>query len=254
MVNVSGVFQCIVLLLSCVSSCFSAPRHPRVAEVLVKHDALICESVSLVRGRDVYGLLDVFIPPFPPKAAYVPSKARENTIVDASLSMVDAVSAAIRLDWKSSERSVDPVLQNVIRVVCDAGVDVVAFRKGARSFLRSLKANLVPLRVDLQELVPEFLKPIVGHVDFALMEVLIRAAKWVQESYVDSVILGTNRLGTFLLLGAIGQLLTSRARLFHGRTMPNRLMTPYVFWKRGAGARRTVLKRWRISQRFGVLL
>ena len=53
--------------------CFSAPRHPRVAEVLVKHDALICESVSLVRERDVYGLLDVFIPPFPPKAAYVPS-------------------------------------------------------------------------------------------------------------------------------------------------------------------------------------
>ena len=201
MVNVSGVFQCIVLLLSCVSSCFSAPRHPRVAEVLVKHDALICESVSLVRGRDVYGLLDVFIPPFLPKAAYVPSKARENTIVDASLSMVDAVSAAIRLDWKSSERSVDPVLQNVIRVVCDAGVDVVAFRKGARSFLRSLKANLVPLRVDLQELVPEFLKPIVGHVDFALIEVLIRAAKWVQESYVDSVIFGYKPVGDVPFVG-----------------------------------------------------
>ena len=81
-----GVFRCIVLLLSCTSWCFSAPRHPRVAEVLLKHSALVCDSVNSVRERDVYGLLDVFLPPCPPKAAYVPSKARENTIVDASLS------------------------------------------------------------------------------------------------------------------------------------------------------------------------
>ena len=74
--------------------------------------------------------------------------------------------------------------------MCDADVDVAAFRKSSRSFLRSLKASLVPLRVDLQELVPEFLKPIVGHVDFAVLEVLIRASKWVYESYVDTVIFG----------------------------------------------------------------
>ena len=197
----SGVFHCIVLLLSCISFSFSAPRHPRVAEVLLKHDALVCESVNLVRERDVHGLLDMFMPPFPPKAAYVPSKARENTIVDASLNMVDAVVSALRLDWRSSERSVDPVLQRVIQVVCDAGVDVVAIRKSARSFLRSLKANLVPLRVDLQELVPEFLKPIVGHVDFALIEVLIRAAKWVHESYVDNVIFGYKPVGDVPFVG-----------------------------------------------------
>ena len=190
-----------MLLLSCISFSFSAPRHPRVAEVLLKHDALVCESVNLVRERDVHGLLDMFMPPFPPKAAYVPSKARENTIVDASLNMVDAVVSALRLDWRSSERSVDPVLQRVIQVVCDAGVDVVAIRKSARSFLRSLKANLVPLRVDLQELVPEFLKPIVGHVDFALIEVLIRAAKWVHESYVDNVIFGYKPVGDVPFVG-----------------------------------------------------
>ena len=112
-----GVFHRIVLLLSCISFSFSAPRHPRVEEVLLKHDTLLCESVNLVCERDVFGLLNVFMSPFPPKAAYVPSKARENTIVDASLSMVDAIASALRLDWRSSERSVDPVLQRVIQIL-----------------------------------------------------------------------------------------------------------------------------------------
>ena len=231
----SGVFHCIVLLLSCISFSFSAPRHPRVAEVLLKHDALVCESVNLVRERDVHGLLDMFMPPFPPKAAYVPSKARENTIVDASLNMVDAVVSALRLDWRSSERSVDPVLQRVIQVVCDAGVDVVAIRKSARSFLRSLKANLVPLRVDLQELVPEFLKPIVGHVDFALIEVLIRAAKWVHESYVDNVIFGYKPVGDVPFVGCHRPVVDKprkafsrqdNAKSFDDAVNPHRTVTP----------------------------
>ena len=89
------------------------------------------------------------------------------------------------------EEPVDPVLQRVIQVVSDSSVDVVAFRKGARSLFRSLKSDLKPLRVDLQELVPEFLKPIVGHVDFALLEVLIRASRWVHVSYVDHLIYGS---------------------------------------------------------------
>ena len=102
--NDVGPSECIFLLLSCASFCFSAPRHPRVAEVLPKHNALVCSSLQRVRERDVDGLLDVSIPPCPPKAAYVPSKARENTIVDASLSMVDAIAVAARLDWRNSER------------------------------------------------------------------------------------------------------------------------------------------------------
>ena len=133
---------------------------------------LRAEAVAAGTG----GLFDVFMPPCPPKAAHTQSLARESTILDGSLSMVDAVSAAIRLSWRSSDRSVDPVLQRVIQVVSDSSADVVDFRRGARSLLRSLKRILMPLRVDLQELVPEFLKPIVGHVDFAVLEVLIRAS------------------------------------------------------------------------------
>ena len=71
----------------------------------------------------------------------------------------------------------DPVLQSVTRVVSDSSVNVVAYRKSARSFLRFLESSLAPLRVELQALVPEFLQPIVGHVDFALLEVFVRASK-----------------------------------------------------------------------------
>ena len=158
---------------------------------------LRAEAVAAGTG----GLFDVFMPPCPPKAAHTQSLARESTILDGSLSMVDAVSAAIRLSWRSSDRSVDPVLQRVIQVVSDSSADVVDFRRGARSLLRSLKRNLMPLRVDLQELVPAFLRPIVGHVDFASVEVLIRASGWVQQCYVDSAIFGYLPVGDIPFVG-----------------------------------------------------
>ena len=76
--------NCFLLLLSCFSHASAAPeRHPRVAEVLLKHDALVCSSVQLIRDHGVYGLLDVFLPACPPKESHAHFKARENTIVDA---------------------------------------------------------------------------------------------------------------------------------------------------------------------------
>ena len=86
-------------------------------------------------------------------------------------------------------------------MVSDPSVDVVGYRKGTRSLLRSLKSDLQPLRVDLQELVPDFLRPIVGHVDFALLEVMIRASRWVQECYVDNVIFGSKSVGDVPFVG-----------------------------------------------------
>ena len=204
MCDVSGMqrmVQLFIFLLSCVSFGASAPRHPRVAEVLLQHDALVCSAVQMVRGNDVFGMLDVFLPPCPPKAKQSTLNARESTIVDASLNMIDAISAAVRVEWRSSNRVVDPVLQKVIRVVSDSSVDVVGARKHARAFLRSLKRDLTPLRVDLQALVPDFLKPITGHVDFALLEVFVRASKWVQEYYVDSLIFGYKPVGDVPFVG-----------------------------------------------------
>ena len=188
-------------MLSFASLCFSAPRHPRVAEVLLQHDDLVCSAVQRVCDYDSFGLLGVLLPPCPAKVKSGSLKARENTIVDASLSMVDAVSAAVRLEWKDGSKRVDPVLSAVIRVVSDSSVDAVAARKSARSFLRSLKSDLSPLRVGLQALVPEFLRPITGHVDFALLEVLIRAGQWVQECYIDSLIFGYEPVGDVGFVG-----------------------------------------------------
>ena len=99
--------------------------------------------------RDVFGLMGVHVPAPSPKVLRAGDSARASTLVDASLSMREAVHSALSLEWPNERRGVDCVLQRVVEVVSDTDFDVRAFRAQARSSVRSVRVLLAPLRGEL---------------------------------------------------------------------------------------------------------
>ena len=109
--------------------------------------------------------------------------------------MVSALKRMIGLGFPVGPGVVDPVLDAVICRVAALGERVVAERARRRACVREAKLIVVPLTRDLRKLVPQFAAPINAHVDFGLLEVFVRACKWVQENIVDSLIFGFKVLG-----------------------------------------------------------
>ena len=52
---------------------------------------------------------------------------------------------------------------------------------------------VAPATKELQRLVPPFLVPIVGNVDFGFYEVIVRATGWVHSVVVDFLVYGVRR-------------------------------------------------------------
>jgi len=60
------------------------------------------------------------------------------------------------------------------------GEAVVGHRKKGRKILKDASKMVSGLNIKLRALVAEFGKPIAEHVNFALVEVLVRALEWRQ--------------------------------------------------------------------------
>ena len=99
-------------------------------------------------------------------------------MVDASLQMADAMRHALCLKFPPRVSKLDVVLKATVQAVASAGGNIVEMRKLRRQKLRVASSMVSDLNRELQALVPEFARPIAGHVNFALVEVLVRAVGW----------------------------------------------------------------------------
>ena len=180
---------CFVLSEQCT------PRRPAVQRILETHEVLLrktCDSLSNHFGREWLLRHD----PVPlAKAAKYSVPARDTTIVDSSLNMVEAVRAMIALPFPRLPGQVGPVLEAVIEKVSSLGGGVVAWRASARDCLRLASRAVAPVTRDLQGLVGDFSRPVNGHVNFGLVECLVRVCAWPQRNLVDNLIYGFQVLG-----------------------------------------------------------
>ena len=183
--------------------CAAVPcgRDPRVAEVLHVHEHLIDGAVHDLRAHDVFGIFGVQPPRHAAKLPAASIPARESTIVANALDMRQAIAASVVLPFAASAGMIDDVLGAVIRASCDSSVDVTKYRQTMRGVVREVRDTLAPLRLDLQALVPPFLRPIVGHVDFAILEVFVRVIEWVHVNYIDQLIYGFLPVGDIFATG-----------------------------------------------------
>ena len=161
-----------------------------MAGILDRHADSIFRAVGLVRGLIPASLQAISIAPFAAKKVGQNVPARESTLVDSSLGMVDAVTACMRLDFPEPSTKVDCVLRGLVPLVAQAGSEVIGLRSNGRAVLAAASRIVADLNVELGGLVPEFARPISGHVNFALFEVLIRATGWRHQNLVDTLING----------------------------------------------------------------
>ena len=124
-------------------------RDPRVSSLLQQHDSLLSDAVHMFVQNDLFGLVGVRMDVPAAKVGGASVSARESTLVDAALGMHDAVACASELEWPDCSRQLDPVLQQVVRVVGNRDVDVRRVRRDARALVRRARAALAPLRRDL---------------------------------------------------------------------------------------------------------
>ena len=172
-----------------------ATREQVLENVLNAHSASLCEAVLLVKEVVRPVLLDTHIGAFAAKVKGESVPARESTLVDASLGMVDAVAAALRLGFPARVSKVDAVLAQTIAEIASCGVGIVKARANARSVLRRASFLVKDLNVELQALVPDFGRPIAAHVNFALVEVMVRALGWRHSGLMRDLLFGFEPLG-----------------------------------------------------------
>ena len=196
------MLQCLlVLLLSCASLTDAAPRKPEIADVLQRHAHSFASAVDAVVECAAPHLLNAaFIPP-PKKTPKDGRNARETTLVDASLSMVEHVLYAIRLPFQEADKGVDNVLQCVVQHLANAKDGIVDERRQWTDAVRRASQMVMPATEELRALVPKFAKPIAGTVNFGLIEVLIRAVKWPHQELVDCLIFGFCPVGDIPFVG-----------------------------------------------------
>ena len=194
-----GKFCSILLLLAFfVNDVPAAPRQERdqrISSILFKHSSAFVKAQTVIANGAVQAVLEVsFIPPSK-KEPWDGRNARETTIVPSSLSMENAIIRAVGLYMPAADKSVDPVLSGVVKhvsVLCDK---VVGYRADMRQCMRSASRLLAEANKDLQGLVPEFAKPIAGHVNFAFIEAVLRVTKWPYEYLIDNCIFGFEPVG-----------------------------------------------------------
>ena len=184
------------LLFSCLLVASGTNRDPRVVAVLAKHAAAFVQAEVVLSEACIGGLLSVpFIAPLrkQPKDG---RNAAETTLVPAGLSMVEAVRYSISLSMPVFDKSVDPVLSAVVQHVAKSGIDVVGYRFHMIKCMKRASKILHAANVDLRNLVPDFARPINGHVNFAFLELVLRVTEWVYPGLVDNAIFGFQPVAT----------------------------------------------------------
>jgi len=75
-------------------------------------------------------------------------------MVDFSLGMVDAVSAALKLHYPPRQSKLDEVLAHTVKHVAHVGAGIVQLRANRRAALRQASVMVSALNGDLQQLGP----------------------------------------------------------------------------------------------------
>jgi len=179
------------------------PTSAMVDSLLQKHSASLEQAVSLLKNVIGTTMLGVNIGPFGPKQVGTTVPARELTMVDFSLGMVDAVSAALKLHYPPRQSKLDEVLAHTVKHVAHVGAGIVQLRANRRAALRQASVMVSALNGDLQQLVPEFGKPIAGHVNFALVEALVRAVGWRHATLMRDLLMGFEPIGSIRSTGCL---------------------------------------------------
>jgi len=172
-----------------------SPASAMVDSLLQKHSPALVQAVELVQSMVGMDTISVQVGKFLPKSIGSNVPARELTLVDSSIGMVDAVAAALGLGFPARRSKLDVVLANTVSQIASAGVDIVQLRASRRAMLRRASRCVSELNGELQRLVPDFGKPIAGHVNFALVEVLVRALGWRHSSLMRDLLFGFEPIG-----------------------------------------------------------
>ena len=117
--------------------------------------------------------------------------------------MVEAVRLGLTLPFPARVSKIDNVLSVTVNAIAVAGVDIVGLRRSRRDILRQASRMLGDLNADLRSMVPEFGRPIAGHINFALLEALVRAVDWGHKSLMPDVLFGFEPLGDIRSTGAL---------------------------------------------------
>ena len=193
-------------ILSLLLSSSTAAGYARDIDVLAllsSHQESLDSAVSLVRPLIHSALCDTILPVFQPRLPQQNVLARESTIISSSLSMVEAVRASIIEPFPARRSGVDVVLQALVPVLVGHGAGICGVRRQARDTLRRASRMVEPLNDGLRGLVSEFARPIAGHVNFALFEVMVRAVSWRQSNLVDFLIRGFQSIGDVYCTGCL---------------------------------------------------
>ena len=168
----------------------------KIRDALDTYREQIDAAVSVIKTSMLTEFDDLHIPKFEAKTVGSNVPAREQTMVDASLQMADAMRHALCLKFPPRVSKLDVVLKATVQAVASAGGNIVEMRKLRRQKLRVASNMVSDLNRELQALVPEFARPIAGHVNFALVEVLVRAVGWRHSTLVHNLISGFEPIGT----------------------------------------------------------
>ena len=183
--------------------CATNPQRAEVYNVVGKYSSQMHAAVSLIRGAILPALQQVHIGPFSMKQKGGNILARESTLVPFSLTMVEAVRFGLTLPFPARVSKLDNVLSATVNAIAVAGVDIVSLRRSQRDVLRQASRMLSDLTTDLRSMVPEFGKPIAGHINFGLLEALVRAVDWGHKSLMPDVLLGFEPLGDVRSTGSL---------------------------------------------------
>ena len=122
-------------------------------------------------------------------------------MVDVSLDMVGALAAGLRLPFPFSQSLKSELHSALVKELAKAGCNIVKDRAARRRALSTAKRMIQPLTLDLQSLVRDFSKPINGHVDFGLIECMVRVCEWPHFWLVDLLIYGFQPVGEVPVCG-----------------------------------------------------
>ena len=182
-----------IVLAACVP--LSAAQDAEALRFINKHATQMDAAVTLVQRVIMPSLLQVHIGPFSMKQKGSNIPARETTMVPFDLSMTGAVAYALSLKFPARVSKLDVVLQATVEACALAGVDIVELRRNNRAVLRQASHMVAALTEDLRSLVPAFGKPIAGHINFGLLEVLVRAVGWGHKNLMFDVLKGFQPIG-----------------------------------------------------------
>ena len=163
--------------------------------VLDVHAEVFERAAQILVGAGPASLWEVPFVPVPAKPKFDGTTAREGTIVDADLDMTGAMHAALQLSFPAERKRIDAVLQAVVCELACVRDGAVSHRRAARAAVREAVRVLAPATADLRNLVPVFLRPIVGHVDFGLFETIVRVIGWPHADLIDYCIFGFPPVG-----------------------------------------------------------